>query len=59
MFFMINKTIKYGVDAVKRLHSPTMYYLDCDCCDPYKICSYCDETYPCLTIVTLSGGDNL
>lgn len=56
---MINKTIKYGVDAVKRLHSPTMHYLDCDCCDPYKICSYCDETYPCLTIVTLSGGDNL
>jgi hypothetical protein len=58
MFFISNKTIKYGVDAVKRLHSPTMYNSDCFdeyCCEPYEICSYCDETYPCLTIELLEG----
>jgi hypothetical protein len=55
MFSISDKTIKYGVDAVKRLHSATMYYLNCDCCEPYEICSYCDELYPCLTIETLEG----
>ena len=55
MFFVSDKTIRYGFEAVQRLHSATMYYLDCDCCDPYEICSYCDELYPCLTITTLEG----
>jgi hypothetical protein len=58
MFFISNKTIRYRVEAVQRLHSPTMYYEGCydeDCCEPYEICSYCDETYPCLTIDILEG----
>lgn len=56
MFFVSDKTIRYRVEAVQRLHSSTMYY-PCydDCCEPYEICSYCDETYPCLTIKVLEG----
>jgi len=58
MFFVSDKTIRYRVEAVQRLHSATMYNADCfddDCCEPYEICSYCDEVYPCLTIKVLEG----
>lgn len=64
MFFVSDKTIRYRVEAVQRLHSPTMYFESCGfeednqcegCCEGYEVCSYCDETYPCLTIRVLEG----
>jgi hypothetical protein len=64
--FKTKKMLQNRIDAVKRLHSPTMYFQCCgyeednedyeNCCEPYEICAFCDEVYPCLTIEALGSG---
>ena len=65
--FKTKKMLQNCIDAVKRLHSPTMYFEYCgfeednqceDCCEGYEVCAFCDEVYPCLTIQALNGDNN-